>query len=74
MTFRKLAPEKRQKLGEQWRIFLISAPECVRRDLVFPGRPAQTQVDPAGVRDGGTVKKSTETICERWFSRKVRQV
>jgi hypothetical protein len=24
--------------------------------------------------DGGTVKKSTETICERWFSRKVRQV
>src|SRR5215469_4527929 len=22
----------------------------------------------------GTVKKSTETICERWFSRKVRQV
>jgi hypothetical protein len=50
MTFRKLAPEKRQKLGEQRRIVLISAPECVRRDLVSPGRPAPTQVDPAGVQ------------------------
>ncbi len=50
MTFRKLAPEKRQKLSEQWRIVLISAPECVRRNLVSPGRPAQTQADPAGVQ------------------------
>jgi hypothetical protein len=50
MTFRKLAPEKCQKFGEQWRIVLISAPERVRRDLVSPGRPAQTQVDPTGVQ------------------------
>src|ERR1700746_3529161 len=47
MPCRKIAPEKRQKLAKQWRIVLIGAPECVRRDLVSPGRPAQTQVDPA---------------------------
>jgi hypothetical protein len=50
MTVRELAPEKRQKLGEQWCIVLMIAPECVSRDLVSPGRPAQTQADPAGVK------------------------
>jgi len=50
MTVWEVAPEKRQKFSEQWCVVLIGAPECVSRDLVSPGRPAQTQVDPAGVQ------------------------
>src|SRR2546428_721651 len=48
MTVGEPAPEERQELGEQFRIVLVSAPDGVSCDRVFPGRPAQAEVDPTG--------------------------